>query len=55
MASKAKAEARFRLSGPTYLLVPVFEPEIGPFGPVEALEKLVSYSKKKQKKRTFAP
>ena len=54
-ASKAKTEAVFGLSSLSCLLDPVFEAEIGPFEPVEALEKLVSYSKKSFKKRTFAP
>ena len=46
MTSKFKTETRFGLGVPSYLLGPVIEAAISPFQPVEAVEKLVSYSKK---------
>ena len=46
MTSKVKTKAEFELSGPSYLLVQLFKAAIGPFQPVWALEKLVSYKKK---------
>ena len=56
MALKAKTDARFELSGPSYLLVQVFKAAIGPIGPVKALEKLVSYKRRRKvEKKDFCP
>ena len=51
MTSEVKTEARFGLSGPSYLLDPVFEAveaEIGLIIPKPASKKLVSHPKKKK-------
>ena len=50
MTLEVKADARFGLSSPSYLLGPVFEAEIGPFEPVVVIKKQMSC--KKNKKRT---
>ena len=52
MASKAKTDARFELSRPSYLLDPVFEVEIGP---IEAVLDRKSKCTSNQKTPTFAP
>ena len=48
MASKAKTEARFGLSGPSYLLGPVFKAAIGHFEPFKAPRKASVLLKKKK-------
>ena len=54
MTSEVKTEVRFGLSGPSYLLVPVFEAEIGLIIPRSALQKASVPPKKYKKIRTFA-
>ena len=46
MALEVKTKARFGLSGPGYLLGPVFEAEIGLIKPDRHSKKLVSLPKK---------
>ena len=51
LALKAKTDARFKLSGPSYLLGAVFEAEIGLIIPDRTPKKLVYRDEKKMKKK----